>query len=178
MDYSQHQSDSENPSGASPWISSPQRTPRASYGTSISGSEPSSPFVNPSAYSSGGQEAPAAGSTDIMRTPIVEQEPDCGSQFGPLPTETQQGQQEQYSQIPPYQQQYPPRQQSNPQQQQQQSREQNPQSKELAGKKQKANHYKLQAKITGLERTMGKKDPILRFDVHVCLLAIHGVVSC
>jgi hypothetical protein len=26
--------------------------------------------------------------------------------------------------------------------------------------------YKLQAKITGLERT-GKKDPILRFDVHV-----------
>jgi hypothetical protein len=28
-------------------------------------------------------------------------------------------------------------------------------------------HYKLQAKITGLERT-GRKDPILRFDVHVC----------
>lgn len=27
--------------------------------------------------------------------------------------------------------------------------------------------YKLQAKLTGLERT-GKKDPILRFDVHVC----------
>jgi hypothetical protein len=27
--------------------------------------------------------------------------------------------------------------------------------------------YKLQAKITGLERT-GKKDPILKFDVHVC----------
>lgn len=29
--------------------------------------------------------------------------------------------------------------------------------------------YKLQAKITGLERT-GRKDPILRFDVHVRLL--------
>jgi hypothetical protein len=30
-----------------------------------------------------------------------------------------------------------------------------------------APQYKLQAKITALERT-GKKDPILRFDVHVC----------
>jgi hypothetical protein len=30
-----------------------------------------------------------------------------------------------------------------------------------------APQYKLQAKITGLERT-GRKDPILRFDVHVC----------
>jgi hypothetical protein len=29
-----------------------------------------------------------------------------------------------------------------------------------------APQYKLQAKITGLERT-GRKDPILRFDVHV-----------
>ena len=32
--------------------------------------------------------------------------------------------------------------------------------------KQPAPIYKIQAKITGLERT-GKKDPILRFDVHV-----------
>jgi hypothetical protein len=30
--------------------------------------------------------------------------------------------------------------------------------------------YKLQAKITGLERS-GKKDPILKFDVYVCLRA-------
>ena len=30
----------------------------------------------------------------------------------------------------------------------------------------KSPQYKLQAKITGLERT-GRKDPILRFDVHV-----------
>lgn len=32
--------------------------------------------------------------------------------------------------------------------------------------------YKLQAKITGLERA-ARKDPILRFDVHVCLLTLH-----
>ena len=31
--------------------------------------------------------------------------------------------------------------------------------------------YKLQAKITGLERT-GRKDPILRFDVHVSIQAL------
>ena len=33
-------------------------------------------------------------------------------------------------------------------------------------RRQQASLYKLQAKITGLERT-GRKDPILRFDVHV-----------
>lgn len=33
--------------------------------------------------------------------------------------------------------------------------------------------YKIQAKITGLERT-GKKDPILRFDVHVSKLLCFG----
>lgn len=32
--------------------------------------------------------------------------------------------------------------------------------------------HKLQAKVTGLERT-GKKDPIIRFDVHVCLPWLH-----
>ena len=31
--------------------------------------------------------------------------------------------------------------------------------------------YRLQAKITGLERT-GRKDPILRFDVHVCYFSL------
>lgn len=43
-------------------------------------------------------------------------------------------------------------------------------------------HYKLQAKITSLERT-GRKDPILRFDVHVSQLECPtasslGVESC
>lgn len=33
----------------------------------------------------------------------------------------------------------------------------------------KGPQYKLQAKITGLERT-GRKDPILRFDVHVRIM--------
>ena len=34
-------------------------------------------------------------------------------------------------------------------------------------------HFRLQAKITGLERT-GKKDPVLRFDVHVNTSAFHN----
>lgn len=35
-------------------------------------------------------------------------------------------------------------------------------------RRQQSSQYKLQAKITGLERT-GRKDPILRFDVHVSI---------
>jgi hypothetical protein len=57
------------------------------------------------------------------------------------------------------------------QQQQQASQKQEPQRYHGAGRQSQqaqapAPQYKLQAKITGLERT-GRKDPILRFDVHV-----------
>ncbi|KAK3398260.1 vacuolar protein sorting-associated protein Vps17 [Sordaria brevicollis] len=75
-------------------------------------------------------------------------------QHAQYPSPQQQQQQQQYQQ---YQQQPPPQQQPyNPHQQvQQQFRRPQP-------------HFKLQAKITGLERT-GRKDPILRFDVHTNL---------
>lgn len=36
-------------------------------------------------------------------------------------------------------------------------------------------HYKFQAKVTGLERN-GKKDPIIRFDVYVCTGNIDTIV--
>jgi hypothetical protein len=46
-------------------------------------------------------------------------------------------------------------------------RSQPEQQQTYSGQQHQAPQYKLQAKITGLERT-GRKDPILRFDVHVC----------
>lgn len=58
------------------------------------------------------------------------------------------------------------------QQQQQQASAQQPQRYHQNARgqpqpqQQQTSQYKLQAKITGLERT-GRKDPILRFDVHV-----------
>lgn len=45
------------------------------------------------------------------------------------------------------------------------------------GQRQHVPNYKLQAKITGLERS-GKKDPILRFDVYVCPAKIQATRQC
>lgn len=52
----------------------------------------------------------------------------------------------------------------------QKSQEQEQAAAEAQSARPSAPHPRLQAKITGLERT-GKKDPILRFDVHVCLVS-------
>lgn len=60
--------------------------------------------------------------------------------------------------LPPQQPQYAPQQQGQP--------PVKPQAPEGQENKRLAPLYRIQARITGLERT-GKKDPILRFDVHV-----------
>ena len=61
---------------------------------------------------------------------------------------------------------HPDYQQSEEQRQQQQQR-QEAQGQGTPRAQRQVPQYKLQAKITALERT-GRKDPILRFDVHVC----------
>jgi hypothetical protein len=55
-----------------------------------------------------------------------------------------------------------------------------PQSARYHGHQQQRQHmpsYKLQAKITGLERS-GKKDPILKFDVYVCFGMTNTEAMC
>lgn len=166
MDYSSSIHDADNPAGASPWGSSPTPSPqhnRSTFGTSTGDAPPPmSPYGDQQAGSNAGyhndhdtmgsehyNRPESAGSMmgsngDNHRPDTAESEPDVQQQS--FVGKQQQVQGEQAQQQPQEHQQNAPT-------SRQGSRPQGPQ-------------YKLQAKITGLERT-GRKDPILRFDVHV-----------
>ncbi|KAI0840877.1 vacuolar protein sorting-associated protein Vps17 [Hypoxylon sp. FL0890] len=165
MDYRSSIADDEHPVGASPWGSSPSASPRRNDSSfSPLGNEhpPSSPYQYTVHDPSNGfaQEDPGVNAfrrpgtaSSTASTPAYSaseqsassQQPEAGEeQHQQQPATPQQSQtQGRPSGDSPS---------SGRQQQQQPQRPRGPQ-------------YKLQAKITGLERT-GRKDPILRFDVH------------
>jgi hypothetical protein len=144
MDYSTITTDPDLPTGTSPWGS-----PRAERGTFPTSNNdiPSSPLP--------GQEQSADAGRGHNEEP---QSPDLSAQL----QSAQLGDPD-YPEHPPFgvhqspivhQQQF-----ATPAQYQTGARQDSRPSAPV---------YKIQAKITGLERT-GKKDPILRFDVHVSL---------
>jgi len=155
MDYSTIQED--NSTDSSPWASSPQQHPRANLNTPINDEASLTPQVQPQPqsqtnypYRNGAQDPESnqrgegynPASTGIEnghydQTRQSERAPADGLRQQP------QAQQQQQSQTP---------------QQQKQQSQTTPQRPQV--------HYKLQAKVNGLERS-GRKDPILRFDVHV-----------
>jgi hypothetical protein len=145
MDYSTISTDPDHPAGTSPWASPrPERT----FPTS-NNDIPSSPLP--------GQEQSAEG---FGRGGVVEpQSPDLSAQL----QSAQLGDPDYPGEHPPFSVHQSPnlhQQQSLTPAQYQTGARQEPRPP--------APTYRIQAKITGLERT-GKKDPILRFDVHVCL---------
>ena len=163
MDYSSSIHEGEDPA-ASPWGNSPGSSPRVNrtaYGN-VSGEPPSSPFRYSSETSNG--QAPAAEPENFQQpgatptrtvadsdttesttlTPPAEPTDEAAAASDP----SQPDDSPQDSRFAP---QAPPG--SQPEASQQPQKRAPPQ-------------YRLQAKITGLERT-GKKDPILRFDVYV-----------
>jgi hypothetical protein len=142
MDYSSIQQD---PAGASPWAS--PRATEATYPPSSTSDIPPSPLPphHESPYEAAGDSQPAEAAEH--KTPG---EGDVGSpslservQNTHLNEAGYAAEQQPRSQVP---------------------------ARYQTGARQNARQpapvYKIQAKITGLERT-GKKDPILRFDVHV-----------
>lgn len=153
MDYSTLPED--NAAGSSPWASSPQQHPRPEFKSSASDlpsqqqqSQAQYPYRNGPQESDVGHDnvvydpsAPIADSNNTYDQPYRQQQSD-----GPRHIQTQ-GQPQQSS---PVIQRQPHQRQSGPPPQQRQQ----PQ-------------YKLQAKVNGLERS-GRKDPILKFDIHVC----------
>lgn len=145
MDYSAISHDPENPAGSSPWGS--PRADRTTFPTSGNGDIPSSPFPGQdrSAGVAEGSHAPEPQSPDLSAQLQSAQigEPDYTEEQPPFATQQSLKADQQRSQ-PPARYQTGVRQNSRP----------------------PAPAYKIQAKITGLERS-GKKDPILRFDVHV-----------
>ncbi|KAI1105819.1 vacuolar protein sorting-associated protein Vps17 [Jackrogersella minutella] len=169
MDYRSSIADDEHPAGPSPWGSSPSASPRrndSSFGALGNEHTPSSPYQYGVQDSSNGfaQEDPGV---NAFRRPGTASSTastaayDPSEQYAPSQSdagaEAEQQQQQQQQQTP-----------STPQRSQAQGQPSNesPSSgREQQPQRPRGPQYKLQAKITGLERT-GRKDPILRFDVH------------
>lgn len=170
MDYSSTIHDAEDPAGDSPWgnspVSSPSRNNIAAFNPVSADNPPPSPFRFNTQSSNGLSQEQSTPQTEEFPRPGTattasgtEDDTDVSGTLNPSEAQSQlttaepsaedgervtaQGQQHNQTAPPASQpgQEQPPQKPAGPQ-------------------------YRLQAKITGLERT-GKKDPILRFDVHV-----------
>ncbi|KAJ5177031.1 uncharacterized protein N7482_002908 [Penicillium canariense] len=144
MDYSAISSDPEHPAGASPWGS--PRADRTTFPTSGNSDIPSSPLPGqPHASQTADRDREADSQAADLSTQLQSAQlgdPDYPREQSPFATQHFFNA-DQQRQQPPARYQTGARQNSRP----------------------PAPAYKILAKITGLERT-GKKDPILRFDVH------------
>lgn len=149
MDYSAH--DPDHPAGGDPWASSPQHS-RTSFGQPPTNDIPSSPL--PPQASPYGQDSDNYGYVGDHNS---HGRPNTASENGD-PARPQAQDQRQDGQTAQQQQQHHQAQGQQGHQQPQRYHGNRPQKSQT--------QYKLQAKVTGLERT-GKKDPILRFDVYV-----------
>ncbi|EUC38284.1 hypothetical protein COCCADRAFT_32499 [Bipolaris zeicola 26-R-13] len=155
MDYSAH--DPDHPAGGDPWASSPQAN-RSSFGQPPTNDIPSSPLpAQASPYGENSEQYGYLGEQDAQSRP------------GTAPENGDQSQQQQaHGQDAP----------RSPQPQQQGQQGQQPQRYHgTRPQRQQQQQYKLQAKVTGLERN-GKKDPIIRFDVYVRLYKFNMAKAC
>ncbi|CAO2651574.1 Nn.00g041440.m01.CDS01 [Neocucurbitaria sp. VM-36] len=154
MDYSAH--DPDHPGGSDPWASSPKAN-RTSFGQAPTNDIPSSPLPpQASPYREDSQQYGYMGDQDTENRPSTASENGENGQQGQVASGGQgQGQVQDAPQ---------------PQQGQQQAPQHGQQPQRYHGTRtqRQQQHYKLQAKVTGLERN-GKKDPILRFDVYTNL---------
>ncbi|KAJ5921281.1 hypothetical protein N7466_009607 [Penicillium verhagenii] len=139
MDYSAVSTDPEHPAGPSPWGS--PRADRNTFPASNNSDIPSSPLPGQEREEAYGSQAPVPQSPDLSAQLQSAQLGDPDFAEGQSPLDSSQ----QHSQIPAHYQNY--------------------QTGQRPTSRPPAPAYKIQAKITGLERT-GKKDPILRFEVH------------
>ena len=162
MDYSSLHNDADHPSGTSPWAS-PQPN-SAGFSTSTASDPPSSPSRHN--VTSESQDQPEYMSPYL---PSV-----AGSSHAQLTDDVREGGKENVENGLHSPQTGEPGfggQQTHPQAHEHKSQPQRYHGPaRTTPQRTNVPQYKLQAKITGLERT-GRKDPILRFDVHVC----HGI---
>jgi FtsZ-interacting cell division protein ZipA len=131
--------------GQSPWGSSSPRASRTSFAPPEDPPSPSTPSRDQTIYQ-----------------PQADSPPTTSSHVPPSGHE----QHAEHEHIPPPQSEVHSGQQSQPQQAQQPQQRPGAARYQAARQHRQPPQYKLQAKITALERT-GRKDPVLRFDVHV-----------
>ncbi|KAL1843342.1 hypothetical protein VTJ49DRAFT_2159 [Mycothermus thermophilus] len=177
MDYSASLNDPDHPADASPWGNSPTSSPRINRSGlgALVGDSASSPFRYEPSHN-GFDDGGFGSRDDDYRRPdtasTVSQ-----SEALPAPAETRSESEAPLSETSAQTEQpaVPPA----PVSEQQPPQQQQPQSPPAQARQEQARQeqprkpppqFRLQAKITGLERT-GRKDPILRFDVHTNLPA-------
>ena len=184
MDYSSLPNDPDHPAGADPWQSSPQHN-RTTFNPRESTDVPSSPLA---------KHAPATpepephndeeGSYDEPLSPPIQDQPPQRNGAGRAPAgqesrsspdtrsnirfQDQPLTEEELRQKQLYEQRQQERYQQALHAQQHQRGQPGRYHQQGARQGQRPPQYKLQAKVTGLERT-GKKDPAIRFDIHVGL---------
>lgn len=158
MDYS---AISDHPSGSSPW-GSPRADKTAFSASDTNDNIPSSPtsFRPQSQHGTDDDRTRPSTANHYLTDDDVSGPPDLPEQL----QRSHLGDSNYHAEQPPYDT-------SPPQQNLSQDRSQLP-ARYQVGARQHVNQpapvYRVQAKITGLERT-GKKDPIFRFDIHVRL---------
>ncbi|OAA62356.1 vacuolar protein sorting-associated protein vps17 [Cordyceps fumosorosea ARSEF 2679] len=176
MDYSASIHETDDPVGASPWgnspTSSPKRNPPPFASLPNEGSSSSFPF---SSQDSNGLGSPALGADGFQRPGTATTASETEAETD---RETVQGHEESEASQTIHSQPAPPAQQQHHQPQQHsgfapQGHEGEPNQGPAPPSEGPVHRpvqpqYRLQAKITGLERT-GKKDPLLRFDVYTNL---------
>ncbi|KAL2121586.1 hypothetical protein VTJ04DRAFT_5613 [Mycothermus thermophilus] len=179
MDYSASLHD-EHPADASPWGNSPTSSPRLNrpgLGALVGDTPSSPPFrYDPShgGFDDGGfgsrdddYRRPGTSSTVSQAEPLPEPAAETRPQNeGPL-SETSAPTEPPAAPPAPASEQQAPQQQQQPQTQPAETPREQPRQEQP---RKPPPQFRLQAKITGLERT-GRKDPILRFDVHTNLPA-------
>lgn len=175
MDYSHLQAEA----GASPWGSSSPRADRTTFQQPPNDSptstfqaeahaQPQSPYTS-AAVGPQGQRFPEV-STDVAGS-AGEISPDDDVRSPDLSEQLQSAQ----LGDPDYVGEYPPRGYHSKQPAVAASRPGQTRYQSNARPQRQIPQYKLQAKITALERT-GRKDPILRFDVHVCAKSLQALL--
>ena len=160
MDYSHLAQDPDHPEGTSPWNTSPRHSTRPSF--NASGDQPPSPLPSATYPKSGLEDSLGDNGIFGAEGHYGQVEPDTpkntqSNQPGGTVPEQVDGRQQQTQHITqtsphPTQQEHPGR--------------PSAAARHAGANRMHRPQHKLQAKITGLERT-GRKDPILRFDVHV-----------
>lgn len=175
MDYRSSIPDDENP-GASPWGSSPPVSPRRN----LERQAPSFRYEQQSSGEGGfGVEDHGEGPFNPSQASSASHAT-TDTSFNPSAESSQQEQADFSDNTEHHQSQASTQEQNHPSAQHQQNSDgdnaSHDQSQQQQPRRSNQPQYKLQAKITGLERT-GRKDPILRFDVHVSRDDTSPVVS-
>ncbi|KAH7125466.1 retromer complex subunit Vps17 [Dendryphion nanum] len=159
MDYSSLPHDPEHPGESDPWASSPQHN-KSSFAQPPTGDIPSSPLPpQASPYGRDSDNYGYIGGNNSHDRPSTASENGEQSHVPQSP-----GQHDATPQSP-----QPQHQQASNQSQQGQQRNDQPQRYHGQRQQQQRQQFKLQAKITGLERSGRKPDPILKFDVYTNL---------